>query len=365
MLLHDPASALRFGEYGILIPALDSRAAAVLAGLDGLGPAGQSGRLERVAGLQGAAARLGVAPAALAVGRADLERVHDAAFVARLFGAGLEAELVKTYELVDEAGRPNRYAPERAVRPLSDLFAAILRQVTGAYAACRLALAGGGSGRPGFAFYLGGGMHHARLDAGSGFCPVNDILVVAARLAAEGRAATVWVIDVDAHKGDGTAEIVRARRTAAAGDPDLLALSIHMAAGWPLDPATLEANRRAGRGAGLAPLAPSDVDLLVAEGEEAAYLPRLRQGLVELEARAAGRRPDLAIVVDGADPYEHDGLPSASGLRLSLAACVERDRTVLDFLDARGVPSAWLLAGGYGERAWEPPAAFLGSLARA
>jgi acetoin utilization deacetylase AcuC-like enzyme len=72
--------------------------------------------------------------------------------------------------------------------------------------------------------------------------------------------------------------------------------------------------------------------------------------------------PDLAIVVDGADPYEKDELPSTSDLQLSLDTCVERDLLVYTFLRERHIPSAWLMAGGYGDRAWEPPASFLGAL---
>ncbi|MDR0568952.1 MAG: histone deacetylase, partial [Spirochaetaceae bacterium] len=72
--------------------------------------------------------------------------------------------------------------------------------------------------------------------------------------------------------------------------------------------------------------------------------------------------PDLVIVVDGADPYEHDGLPSSGLLRLSLAQCIERDRLVFRYLRDRRIPAVWIMAGGYGERAWEPPAHFLASL---
>jgi hypothetical protein len=63
--------------------------------------------------------------------------------------------------------------------------------------------------------------------------------------------------------------------------------------------------------------------------------------------------------VDGADPYEHDELPSTALLRLSLAQLLSRDLLVYRFLQSRGVPSAWLMSGGYGERSWEVYAQFL------
>ena len=104
------------------------------------------------------------------------------------------------------------------------------------------------------------------------------------------------------------------------------------------------------------------MEIPLAAGNEGAYLPELEQGLYRLEALSGGQKPDLAIVVDGADPYEHDGLPSSALLKLTLDQCVARDRWIYGFLRARSVPSAWIMAGGYGERVWEPPAFFLGSL---
>lgn len=345
MVLRDPSSDMRYPDYGIGIPVLDSRADRVLAALDG--------RLPVVEGLGGAARLLGEDEDGLRMGRADLERVHSAAFVDRLFGSGLEAEILKAYELVDADGAYRRYDPASASRPLADLFSTVLEQASLTYAACRIALARGGEG---FCFYLGGGMHHARRDEGAGFCLVNDVMAAAARLVAEGRAGLAWIIDVDAHKGDGTAEIARGRA-------DVLALSIHMADGWPLDHSTLKHARRRGVGADRAPFASSAVDVGVPRGGESWYVRDLEAGMAELERLSAGRRADLAVVVDGADPYEHDGLPSSEPLRLSLGRCVERDEAVLGFLRERGVPSAWVMAGGYGERAWEPPAAFLSSVA--
>ncbi len=325
---------MRFPDYGIQIPVLDSRADRIVDSLS-----------SRLAAPKERWLRTGISAA---VRREDLERVHEAAFVSRLFdgGRGLEVELLKTYELIDPDGRPHRYAPETAARPLADLFATILRQVAGTYEACALAL------DEGFCYYLGGGMHHARRDSGSGFCPLNDSMIAVARLRSEGRVRFVWIIDVDAHKGDGTAEI-------ALGDPDTLTLSAHMAEGWPLDPESLDAARRQGRGPDKAPLASSGVDIPIARGEDALYNEKLAGGLAELVRLSGGGKPDLAIVVDGADPYSHDGLASSADLALSLEQCVERDLLILDFLRGRNIPSAWIMAGGYGERAWEPPAAFL------
>lgn len=345
-ILSDPLLDMRFSDYGIQIPIRDQRAQAVLEHISHA----WAGPSSCVFNLRAAADLLEIPNESHGIHREDLERVHDKSFVEALFSEMLDAELIKTYELIDERGLPRRYMPDLAVRPLSALFDTILNQVWGTYLACRLALAPSASAGPGFAYFLGGGMHHARRDAGSGFCLLNDIMIAARRLIAEERVSSVWIIDLDAHKGDGTAEL-------AAGDTSILTLSIHMASGWPLDEESL-IHAVPGR----APLVPSDVEIPIPRGGEASYVPLLRSGLAELEALAGGTVPDLAIVVDGADPYEKDELPSTADLKLSLKTCVERDRLVYDFLRERHIPSAWLMAGGYGERAWEPPAHYLASL---
>jgi acetoin utilization deacetylase AcuC-like enzyme len=128
-----------------------------------------------------------------------------------------------------------------------------------------------------------------------------------------------------------------------------------MAHGWPLDDDTLR-NAAPGR----APLLPSEVEIPVEQGGEPCYLARLEDGLRCLERLTPnGVCPSLAIVVDGADPYEHDGLRSSALLCLSLEQCALRDMLIYDFLREREIPSAWIMAGGYGDRAWEPPARFL------
>jgi hypothetical protein len=77
----------------------------------------------------------------------------------------------------------------------------------------------------------------------------------------------VWIIDVDAHKGDGVAAITE-------GDDTIITLSAHMAHGWPLDlPETLE------DGSPNPVFIPSDIDIPIDRGEEDQYCDRLREGL--------------------------------------------------------------------------------------
>ena len=367
MIFYDAAFNMHFYDYGIMLPVSPARAERVLECFRGNFVEGTRGPTLPYPGpvFDTALALSYLRETGPALQRADLERVHSGEFTASLFdgGAALEKALLAAFELVDAQGRPHRYEPERAVKSFDELFQTILAHAGGTYLACRLALAPG----PGFCYFLGGGMHHARYDSGSGFCLVNDIVIAARKIQAEGRAGFVWVIDLDAHKGDGTAELVRFAReqgeladAAAPGAqkrPCILTLSIHMAKGWPLDDESLAAAKK-----GRAPLVPSDIDIGVDSGEEAAYLPKLEKGIEELEriSEAAGcRKPGLVIVVDGADPYEHDGLPSSEPLKLTLQQCLDRDNYVYRYLTGKNIPSAWIQAGGYGERAWEPCARFL------
>jgi acetoin utilization deacetylase AcuC-like enzyme len=270
--------------------------------------------------------------------REDLLRVHAAAYVERLYSAALEQEIISTFKLIDGAGNYHRYAPETAIRPLADLFARLLKKAAGTVQAARIAL------QHGFCFSFTGGAHHAQYDFGKGFCLINDIVIAARKLQYEKKVGRILIIDVDAHKGDGTAALT-------AGDDSIRTLSVHMASGWPLDGPTLLADGRPNPS-----FVPSDIDIPVESGEEPYYLERLHVGLQQLED---GKAVDLAIVVCGADPYEQDALPSAAPLKLSLSQMFERDKLIYTWLMERNIPAVFLMAGGYGDDVWRVYAQFL------
>jgi acetoin utilization deacetylase AcuC-like enzyme len=271
----------------------------------------------------------------------DLLRVHSQRYVDQLFSEGpdgLQAAIIDAYELRNQDGSYNRYRPEKAVRPLTEILHRTLINVAGTYQCCRLAL------ESGFCFYLGGGTHHAHRDFGHGFCPVNDAVIAIRRLQAAGKIRSAWIIDVDVHKGDGTAALTQ-------GDDSVVTVSVHMANGWPLDLPERDAdgNQHPSHIA-------SDFDVPIASGEERFYVPRL---IKALESLAQKPEPDIAIVLSGVDPYEHDTLPSTQLMQLTLDQLYERDTVIFDFLTNLGIPRAYLMAGGYGERAWEPYPPFL------
>jgi len=326
MILYDPTDRMGFYEFGIQIPILDSKVTRTFEALaqdPRLGPLVGEWHLTRLEET---------------LDREDLLRVHSSGYVDRLFSGALEKEIIRTYELIDDRGRYYRYDPNEATRPLTHLFDRILKRVAGTTQCCRVAL------EKGFCFYFGGGMHHAQHDFGNGFCLLNDIVIALRKLQAERKIQNAWVIDVDAHKGDGTAALTR-------DDNTIRTLSVHMARGWPLDGQPWHADGRLNPS-----FIPSDIDIPIGAGEDSTYNRRLHEGLDRL---AGMSRPDLAIVVSGADPYQGDALPSTQLLRLSKAQLLERDKIIYRFLEEGRIPQASLMAGGYGSQVWEIYAAFL------
>ena len=336
MVLHYPGG-IDLTEFGIEIPVAPDRTQQVLTALESdtelaALPAKPDGRPQWLIGPDGSQ-----------ITQEDLLRVHAPEYVARGFGDGVDDLMMEVFELLAEDGSYHRYNPANARRPLSELFADWRGWMAGTYQCGREAL------EHGFCYYLGGGAHHGHYDFGHGFCVFNDIVTAIRKLQADSGIENAWVIDVDAHKGDGTAALT-------AEDPAITTLSVHMAHGWPLD-----LPRHLPDGAPAPWHIPSTIDVPIASGEEPFYVPRLREALARLDTAP---RPDIVYVVDGADPYELDGLPSTAELRLSLAELRERDHLIYEFLSSRDLPQAWLMSGGYGAHAWEPFAQFLRSVVR-
>jgi acetoin utilization deacetylase AcuC-like enzyme len=185
------------------------------------------------------------------------------------------------------------------------------RSVGGTMAACRAAL------EEGRAMNLAGGTHHAYADHGEGFCVFNDVAIAARTLQAEGRAARLAVIDCDVHQGNGTAAIL-------AGDDAAFTLSIHAANNFPLHKES------------------SDLDLELPDGTgDHDYLEAVEYG-VQRALRLS--KPDLAVYLAGADPWEGDTL---GRLKVSKDGLAARDRLVFEHCARAGVPVAVVLSGGY------------------
>ena len=196
--------------------------------------------------------------------------------------------------------------------PWSERMVERSRRSSGAtLAAAREALTRGWSAN------LAGGTHHAFRSRGEGFCVFNDAAVTARAMQVEAGLQRIAIVDCDVHQGNGTASIF-------AGDDSVFTFSIHGARNFPF---SKEA---------------SDLDIELADGTgDEEYLWHLERGLDETLERS---RPQLAIYLAGADPYEGDRLGRLSLTKRGLA---RRDELVLGRLAARGIPVAIAMAGGY------------------
>ena len=205
--------------------------------------------------------------------------------------------------------------------PFSDFIGRAMGHVAQTLTTCHLAL------QSGWAYGMGGGMHHAMSFVGQGFCLLNDLVVALRVLQREGKITRALIIDVDAHKGDGTAEITQ-------GDDSIYTVSLHMAEGWPLVGGHYSES-----------FLPGDCDRPIKYSMD--YLPILRQTLSELDSDF-----DLCLVLQGADPFELDQLASAQNLALTLGEMLERDQLIHRWLSERTIPQAYCMGGGYGQETW-------------
>jgi acetoin utilization deacetylase AcuC-like enzyme len=173
--------------------------------------------------------------------------------------------------------------------------------------------------RTGLGINCGGGGHHACAGHGEGFCLLNDIAVAVNKLRKDAKVKRALIIDLDAHQGNGTAEIFKK-------DKAVFTFSIHQSG---LYPAAKE------RGS-------LDLELPAGAGD-AAYLKLLKTELPQAFRRA---RPDLVIYNAGVDVYERDLL---GGLKLTMKGVGRRDEFVFEECFKRKAPVAVVLSGGYAE----------------
>ena len=222
-------------------------------------------------------------------------RAHDPEYIRRLF----EGEL--TDKEIRRVGLP--WSPQIVKRTLYSVGATI--------AACRAALL------EGVAVNLGGGTHHAFYDRGQGFCWLNDSVIAARAMQAEGLAENILIVDCDVHQGDGTAAITK-------DDPSIFTFSIHGKNNFPYHKET------------------SNLDLELENGaDNRSYLDALVNSLT---ACLMSFNADLVIYLAGADPYRKDRY---GRLSLTKAGLAQRDRIVLGRLNENRLPVVITMAGGY------------------
>lgn len=204
--------------------------------------------------------------------REDLLRVHDEAYVERIFRLAKE-------------NRP--YDVETPASP-SILEAALL--VNGGAIRCGK-LVWEGKARCGIS--LGGGYHHAGRDYGGGFCLFNDVAVMVEFLRTVYGVKQFLILDYDVHFGNGTSDIYYA-------DPSVLYISLHQ------DPRTLYPGtgfvEQIGEGAGVG----FNVNVPLPAGTgDSTYLYALKEVFVPL---AEEFKPEIIIANGGSDSHFADSL---------------------------------------------------------
>ncbi len=225
-----------------------------------------------------------VVSAPQAATRAELLRVHSGKYVREVLSGG---------------------GGDLACGPWSvELLGSVLASTGGMRDAALEALRHGRSGS------LSSGLHHARRGAGTGFCALNGLALAA--LTALEEVGTVGILDLDAHFGGGTAQILRRHPGVRLAD-----VSVRQYDRW-----------RPGPGE------PHFVELV---GDAARYLEAVRRSTEALEGVG------LLIYNAGMDVHE-----AAGGLRgIGTEHICERERWVVDWARSRGIPLLFALAGGY------------------
>ena len=227
----------------------------------------------------------------------EIARVHDRAYVEAV-RIGEPSALAASAGVAWREGRS--WSP--------NLFPAVAASAGGAVAAAVHALATGEN-----AGSASSGLHHARRSHGAGFCTFNG-LVLAALAARAAGAQNVLIVDLDAHCGGGTASLARDLEGVRCLDVAVNAFDMYTPpTGWTLD--------------------------LVGRPEE--YLPAIERRLRDL-----GPGPiDLVLYNAGMDPH---GECAVGGLRgVDDTTIAVREEMVFAWAAARGIPVAFVLAGGY------------------
>ena len=202
--------------------------------------------------------------------RAQLERVHDAALIDRVFASAPSAG----YAQLDADTTMSPDSLEAALRAAGAVCAAVDALTEGSHARAFCALRPPG--------------HHATRNIAMGFCLFNNIAIGAALALARG-IERVAIVDFDVHHGNGTQDIFWK-------EPRVLYASTHQ---WPLYPGT---GARAETGADNivnAPLPPGAGSAQFHAAMSEIVLPRL-----------ADFRPQLVMISAGFDAHRLDPLAS-------------------------------------------------------
>lgn len=220
---------------------------------------------------------------------------------------GIEVVHDPVYVDAVRTGTPLNYAESQGFTWDTGLWDMVCASNGGVVSAARAALQDGVSGS------LSSGLHHARFDWGSGYCTFNGLAITAKTLLNEGAVSSVLIIDLDAHFGGGTASLI-------GGDPRITQLDVSVS--------MFDAYRECDNA----------IPVIIRHHEN--YLPAVRKILDTCHGDY-----DLVLYNAGMDPYQGDGTGGLHGIDYDTLN--EREQIVFRWCSRRGVPVAFVLAGGY------------------
>ena len=246
------------------------------------------------------------------------ETVTKARLVAEMIEAGKAGEVwLEAPKLATRKELELIHAPEHVRSTFEDkgsflevgawsqpLLDSILASTGGMRDAVKEALKYGRSGS------LSSGLHHARRDAGNGFCQFNGLALAA--LEALKKVKAVGILDLDAHAGGGTFDILGDHKRVYLAD-----VTVNSFDSW--EPTDAERH------------------FYVEVDDARGYLGHVEDALHALE------RVEFLIYNAGMDTYEKAG--GMKGITKEIIR--KRERLVVQWARAQKIPHVFALAGGY------------------
>ena len=160
---------------------------------------------------------------------------------------------------------------------------------------------------------LASGLHHAKFDHGAGFCTFNGLVIAARQVLALG-AKVVLIVDLDAHAGGGTAQLIR-------GIDGIEQLDVAVSEYDMYEPR-------------------DDSRVTLSNGKD--YLQDVEDALTMVPLSA---HVDLVIYNAGMDPHERCSTGGAAGITTEVLR--KREEMVFTWAREHGYPVSFALAGGY------------------
>jgi acetoin utilization deacetylase AcuC-like enzyme len=242
------------------------------------------------------------------VARRILEQFPDINLVSPEPATVEQLLLAHTAEYVEAflSGEPYDVASAALGEWSEEVVASVLASTGGVICAALAALESGRAGS------LSSGLHHAKSDHGAGFCTING-LAIAALIALANGANSVGILDVDAHCGGGTYEILGGNPMVRIGD-----LSTDSYDNWR---SSQERHR------------------IEINTDPETYLDSVAEMLEHIGA------VDLLLLNAGMDPAEGGSTGATRGFTSELLEA--RERLVAEWCERTNTPVAFVLAGGY------------------